>query len=350
MEKLQIEEQFINNYKEAIKEIENIVKTSFIEYYGEEFKGKIENVFENLKIILIADNISQKTIDEKIKELENDNTKLMELGYYLNLNKKKKNEKNKKVILLYNERCEGHCEYDEWIEKYMEATGASIVNNESPIIYIRIKDNGTLELQGIIHEINHSIMKQALYVDEKSETHYIGGIYENDNEKMFNELINEYITKRILDKTIEKMNKKYEFIKHEFGSWYIGVDILNDSLIKEIFLKLEDLIKESIIKGIPAKIKHLLNDCPERIFDQINETYSRQLNEVYKPRSAGGRGVNIEIAEKAKEIDKIKLRERNEKVLKIVDMLYINYLKNEEEFKKNIDRLVEEGKARRVGQ
>lgn len=343
---IQAENLFYNNYNMVNNELIDIIKNAFIEYYGEEFRGKIESVFLNLRIIYFSNNINQSIIDDRIKELNDSGLLGMELGYYSILKKKKKNESNKKIILMHNEICNGYCEYDEWIEENMISDGGSVQNSQKPTVYIQIEDDGIMYLQGLIHEINHSLMKDPLFIDEYGEIHYAKGIYECNDKVIFNELINEYITKRVMDIVTTRIDNKYNFINTEFGSWYIGIDILNSDLIKTIFSKFENIIKEAIVEGNPVKIKKILNNSSEKIFDQINDIYSKQLIEARINRKPGT--WKNTILDRLNKVDSAEINERNNRFLEVIDESYQKYLKDEKELKEYVDELVKEGKARRI--
>lgn len=342
---------FINEYDRIDFFLNDLIKKSFIDYYGREYEFKINNIFSKIKIIFISENFEKNTIYTRMNNIyiENNDTdnldyfSLLKLGFYNILSQKKKNDENKKIIIAHSDNCNGYCEYDEWIEKNLTSNGASIQNSVEPVIYIEVRNDGMINLHGLIHEINHLLMKEGLCYDENGNFYNISGIYENKNEKMFNEIINEYISKRIIDNIGLKLVSNYKFIKNDFGSWYVDLDKLNGNLIYQIFIFLEDLIKKSVISGDSILIKRILNDNAIKAFDYINKTYKGLFSELYVP----GKRKEI-IEEKSKDIDKEKIRNRNEYIIEEIKKSYDNYLIYNNQIDDYVDELAKNGSAVKI--
>lgn len=342
---------FINEYDRIGLLLNDLIKKSFIDYYGKEYEFKINNIFSKIKIIFISENFEKNTIYTRMNNIyiENNDTdnldyfSLLKLGFYNILIQRKKNDENKKIIIAHSDNCNGYCEYDEWIEKNLTSNGASIQNSVEPVIYIEVGNDGKINLHGLIHEINHLLMKEGLCYDENGNFYNISGIYENKNEKMFNEIINEYISKRIIDNIGSKLVSEYKFIKNDFGSWYVDLDKLNGNLIYQIFIFLEDLIKKSVISGDSILIKRILNDNAIKAFDYINKTYKDLFSELYIP----GKRKEI-IEEKSKDIDKEKIRNRNEYIIEEIKKSYDNYLIYNNQIDDYVDELAKNGNAVKI--
>ena len=342
---------FINEYDRIGLLLNDLIKKSFIDYYGKEYEFKINYIFSRMKIIFISENLKKNIIYTQINNIYRENNdsvnldyfSLLKLGFYNILIQQKKNDENKKIIIAHSENCNGFCEYDKWIEKNLISNGASIQNSVEPIIYIEVGNDGMINLHGLIHEINHLLMKEGLCYDEIGDFYYISGIYENKNEKMFNELINEYISKRIIDNIDSKFVSDYKFIKNDFGSWYIDLDKVNGNLIYQIFIFLEDLIKKSVISGNSILIKRILNDNAIKAFDYINKKYKDLFSELYVP----GKRKEI-IEEKSKNIDKEKIRNRNEYIIEEIKKSYDNYLIYNNQIDDYVDELAKNGNAVKI--
>lgn len=116
---------FINEYDRIGLLLNDLIKKSFIDYYGKEYEFKINNIFSKIKIIFISENFKKNTIYTRMNNIyiENNDTdnlnyfSLLKLGFYNILSQKKKNDENKKIIIAHSDNCNGYCEYDEWIEK-----------------------------------------------------------------------------------------------------------------------------------------------------------------------------------------------------------------------------------------
>lgn len=342
---------FINEYDRIGLLLNDLIKESFIDYYGKEYEFKINYIFSRMKIIFISENLKKNIIYTQINNIYRENNdsvnldyfSLLKLGFYNILIQQKKNDENKKIIIAHSENCNGFCEYDEWIEKNLISNGASIQNSVEPIIYIEVRNDGMINLHGLIHEINHLLMKEGLCYDENGDFYNISGIYENKNEKMFNELINEYISKRVIDNIDSKLVSDYKLIENDFGSWYIELDKLNGNLIYQIFIFLEDLIKKSVISGDSILIKRILNDNAIKAFDYISKTYKDLFSELYVP------GKRREIMEeKFNNIDKEKIKNRNEYMMEEIRKSYDNYLIYNNQINDYVDKLMENGNAVKI--
>lgn len=342
---------FINEYDQISLLLNDLIKKSFIDYYGKEYEFKINYIFSRMKIIFISENFKKNIIYTQVNNIYRENNdsvnldyfSLLKLGFYNILIQQKKNDENKKIVIAHSDNCNGYCEYDEWIEKNLISNGASIQKSVEPIIYIEVGNDGMINLHGLIHEINHLLMKEGLCYDEIGDFYYISGIYENKNEKMFNEIINEYISKRVIDNIDSKLVPEYKFIKNDFGSWYIDLDKLNGNLIYQIFIFLEDLIKKSVISGDSILIKRILNDNAIKAFDYISKTYKDLFSELYVP---GKRREIIE--EKSKNIDKEKIRNRNEYIIQEIKKSYDNYLIYNNQINDYVDKITENGNAVKI--
>lgn len=342
---------FINEYDRIGLLLNDLIKKSFINYYGKEYEFKINYIFSRMKIIFISENLKKNIMYTQINNIYRENNdsvnldyfSLLKLGFFNILIQQKKNDENKKIIIAHSENCNGYCEYDEWIEKNLISNGASIQNSVEPIIYIEVGNDGMINLHGLIHEINHLLMKEGLCYDEIGDFYYISGIYENKNEKMFNEIINEYISKRIIDNIDSKLVSDYKFIKNDFGSWYVDFDKVNGNLIYQIFIFLEDLIKKSVISGNSILIKRILNDNVIKAFDYINKKYKDLFSELYVP----GKRKEI-MEEKFNNIDKEKIKNKNEYIMEEIRKSYDNYLIYNNQINDYVDKLMENGNAVKI--
>lgn len=53
---------FINEYNRIDLFLNDLIKKSFIDYYGKEYEFKINNIFSKIKIIFISENFEKNTI------------------------------------------------------------------------------------------------------------------------------------------------------------------------------------------------------------------------------------------------------------------------------------------------
>ena len=100
---------FINEYDRIDFFLNDLIKKSFIDYYGREYEFKINNIFSKIKIIFISENFEKNTIYTRMNNIyiENNDTdnldyfSLLKLGFYNILSQKKKNDENKKIIIAH---------------------------------------------------------------------------------------------------------------------------------------------------------------------------------------------------------------------------------------------------------
>ena len=111
----------------------------------------------------------------------------------------------------------------------------------------------------------------------------------------------------------------------------------------QIFIFLEDLIKKSVISGNSILIKRILNDNVIKAFDYINKKYKDLFNELYVP------GKRREIMEeKFNNIDKEKIKNRDEYIMEEIRKSYDNYLVYNNQINDYVDKLTENGNAVKI--
>lgn len=396
MESLDINEitknLFIKNLDNINDKVLKMIEESYVEYYGINSKSKISDIFNKLKLIYISDNINVIDLNGKIENLKielkkkidvlrqeyecfkdstyeeilfyiyndynlSDNNLieikeiLIQLGFYYFLIDNKKNNNDKKVILYHNKNCENNsCVYDEYIEKNLDANGGAIQNIEEFIAYIQINDDGSIHLQGLVHEIGHLLMKTALFVDEKNETQFIGGIYDiisTSENKMINEVINEYISEEIMSAINNKYDINIYFLNSSFGSWYVDIDKINNGLIKKIYNLLKGEIKNNVISGNPSIIKKIINNFSPKTFDNINKIYFELLMSLINRKQIEFK-TREEIVKEVKETVSLSNLIINEKCYQDVYKGYRKYLIDIQKEKEYVDELISNGKARKI--
>lgn len=90
-------------------------------------------------------------------------------------------------------------------------------------------------------------------------------------------------------------------------------------------------------------IKKILNDNAIKAFDYINKTYKGLFSELYVP----GKRKEI-IEEKSKDIDKEKIRNRNEYIIEEIKKSYDNYLIYNNQINDYVDELAKNGSAVKI--
>lgn len=103
------------------------------------------------------------------------------------------------------------------------------------------------------------------------------------------------------------------------------------------------MIKKSVISGNSMLIKKILNDNAIKAFDYINKTYKDLFSELCVP----GKRKEI-IEEKSKNIDKEKIRNRNEYIIEEIKKSYDNYLIYNNQINDYVDELAKNGSAVKI--
>lgn len=382
---------FDENIDNSLNEVLHFIKEAYIEYFGEKYRGKIENVFNKLKIVIIADNYSKvdlykeiysikqkmakdiktiqkqkgiseeevlsivkdakrKTKDPKIISLRKD---FLRLGFCNRMLDKRINDNNKKVILHYFNCPSYYTPYDDLIVNH-DANAASVNQDNESIIYIPVDRGGLLNLSTIVHEIGHCVCSESLY-EENGNIHTISGIYENelltmnkeDNDhKFINEVINECITYEIMD-IIKTKHDFRDIMSYDFRSIYLIVDSLYGDLIRRTYELLKKEIKENLITSNALVIKRIINAYNSDVFEVVNNRYNRTSDRIIAISDSTGKKLT-EAAESIREEEQKENKSVVEKAFEFIKLGYKKFLEDRANQEKLIDQLVKEGKARRV--
>lgn len=294
----------IDNYiklrdKNMLKVLETLRK-AFTKYYGEENKGKIDSVIEDLIIVYVGTNIKQNELDNKIAEADsvlknsihsmiiksnhkvtvenlidyalNDENpmtfkkqklkeELLTYIYYLYLQKRKINETDLSVILDLNKG--SLSEQLSLIGRSLgtaTAGGAYPYTNHSSLMYLKMK-KGKISLHTLIHETNHLLQKEDIaFIEEKSGTKKLGisGMTER-SDVLVDETINDYISKDVLDIFLTLYDGDLTMLDPTFHGGYLVIDSVCDNIGFRTYSLLKEDIKNNFINGNARKIKKIIN-------------------------------------------------------------------------------------------
>lgn len=286
------------------------LKESFIEYYGETNRNKIENIFNDLIIVYLAKNYSEQEINEKLSVTEtsyktylnellsnsstlNENylvdyslnincttssklidfkKKLLDLGYSKLLKKTKCNNSSLNIILEMSKGSLSQ-EIETLFSNYVDYSiaGFSVAKtNHSNLIGLRINKKGKISLHTLVHEINHQLQKEVLFYVANNNTDQkfmVEGITNNKYD-LINELINEYCSKDVMD--IFKKNFSSALLDLSFDSGYLRIDQLSGNVMKKTYDLLKKEISLRLINGNARTIRYIIDGKDKENYSLLN--------------------------------------------------------------------------------
>lgn len=336
---LEFELKMYNEFWNAIYyKIEPLLIDSFIEFYSEEYKSKIEKLFEEL-LIVRCDYLGKLDSEEKneyIKNLEDqeaeyinkvsdviyqgENVNLLELSEkeildllskdhslsfddFINAKRSIINSIYQKCVLSLSEKVP---------ENQFVLVGTNVVEEESfedmkPIIenfihnkglnvnemgyallgidilsFIQIRGYG-IPIHTIIHEANHLLSRSSIAFNPATQLNIIAsGIDCNPSKDLIYEIINDHMAdeiEAIFNRKLKECGLEfYSYIfpqKKETGSIYPIIDNVCNQIILNFYTSAKLLIKDSIIRGEGRRIYKIVGSD---LYDQMNSKYHRVLD------------------------------------------------------------------------
>ncbi len=307
-------ESFYTNY------VQDCLIQSFIEYYGEHWKGKIESLFSNL---IIARCDYSGTLTEFQKRQEMDYLKKLhqkdfrEISKYLDFNKKSLFQMENKEIeelisknselswnlfidvkyyamkLIYLEEVFKLCEKypDEKIilvgsngidddEKdackklllnYLHLgkvdtseSGHTFINTD--VISLIVCFGYGIPLRTIIHEANHLLSRETIAICSDNQKHILArGISDSVESDFIYEIINDYMTDDIEDIFYRRWNEKnlqfYNYLFQKVNnekSLYHQMDTTYLNIVRQFYYAGREIIKGSLISGEGRRIEKII--------------------------------------------------------------------------------------------
>lgn len=364
------------------------LKESFIEYYGESSKSKIESIFDSLVIVYLTKNPSQKTLGDKIEKssfsyneliaillknqskltekdlieyalnstnfisnkLTNFKEKLIELSYSKLLQSKKINSISKNILLNMSKGCiskELEELFTEFVDDY--TAGFSYAKtNHSALIAIRINKQGKIALHTLIHEINHQLQKEEIFKvinkDQTEQFFLVEGIT-NNHKDLVNELINEYVTKDIMDIFNQKFSSSLLDLK--FTSGYLLIDQISGNVMKKVYTLLRKEIKERLINGNARTIRKLIDGENKENYQLLNIFYNKIKSNILELKENETIKTFSEYVNVLSENEKNRYVQFTNSIYQSIENNFFNYKRYEEDLKKKVSEMVEEGQTRK---
>lgn len=335
---LEFELKMYNEFWNAIYyKIEPLLIDSFIEFYSEEYKSKIEKLFEEL-LIVRCDYLGELDSSEKteyIQYFENqemeyvnkvsnviyngENVSLFELSEaeildllskdqslsfedFINAKRSVMESVYQKCVLLLSEKSS---------EKQFVLVGINTTDEEhfesiKPIIESFIRNKGLnenemgyallgidilsfIQIRGygipihtIIHEVNHLLSRSSLAFNSNTKINVVSsGISPNASKDLIYEIINDRMTDEIEEIFYRKFKEcELEFCsyifpqKHKTKSIYPVLDNVCNQVILDFYNSSKDLIKDFIIRGEGRRIHKIIGS---EFYDKMNSKYHHVL-------------------------------------------------------------------------
>lgn len=380
---------YTNIFECIMKDVLSKLREAFIEYYGEENIGRINNVFDKLTFIYITKNSETNILlDKKRKRkaeylslveqyIEKSVTNLKEIeiiDYALSVRakntkklfdfrqkfikysfleyvcSKKKNEVNESIYLSSNKKM-----IDDELVTFSEKlinSGAypDVLADYGYLTFIKIQ-NGQIPLHDLVHEINHHLQKESFYklvYDDGVEKTYTRKGITNDSQDMIEELLNDYISKDVLNIYLKKFGDD-SYVSKRCESGYFVIDEVCGYPVKKIYELLLDVIRKNLINGNAGIVKEIINDCDKDNYKTLDKLFKIIKNDMeYKYKNSN---IKVFSGEYLDTINDLRLEKINELVnvlLGSITKSCDNYFKYQINCDKYIDELVKDGKARRI--
>ena len=380
-------EEFYKRYLNSeIGTILEYLKESFVEFYGESNKNKVEKVFNNLVVVYLEKNFTEQELNEKLsiteksyrtcldellskkpilsefdlieyslninnstsKKLIDFKERLLNFAYSKLLKMKKINNNSLNIILGMNKGSVSQ-DLETLFSDYVEySTVGFSVNktNHSNLVGLRIK-NGKVSLHTLIHEINHQLQIEDLFHvidnDNKEKKFRVEGIT-NNNKDLVNELINEYCSEDIMNIFKQKYNSS--LLDLNFSSGYLKIDEVSGNIMKKTYLLLKDEIKSRLINGNAKTIRNIIDGDSKENYSLLNIFYNKIRENMTKASNNG-----MKFTEYISTLSE----EKRKGYVEFANGIYVSIKNNFDIFKtyninlnNQINKMIEEGKARKI--
>lgn len=385
MEKLKYDELYLSYLMNELEVILYNIQEASITYYGESMRSKIEKTVNDIVVAFIVKNYSNlelKTLKDEaynlfkfhLDNLNKDNKftddeiikyallsdikptiKLKEFRDYLLkftsldwISKKKIDSHSNNIFLGSNRGSFSDGLIDLLCSIPQNISGAAHSNtNHGKLIILRILRSGKISLHALIHEINHHLQKEELFIlqdDNIEKIKRVTGITGNRYD-LINELINEYSSQEIMKIFMSYYSSP--LLDTKFSSGYLIMDKICDDTIKKIYEIIKPEIKGNLINGNANIIKKIIDDCGQN-------NYYAKLNGLFnylqeKMIIADSKGETFEAF-----MNNLSREDREEYINFSKDIFHgvkDNCLKYQQIIEENIaftKQLIKEGRARRI--
>jgi len=373
---------YINILESTMETVLTRLRYEFIKYYGKEYTDKINKIFDNLTFVYIGENkpkyvllddqeeyldllydlrrksnfsgseivnyalspqveINQKTFDFR--------KKFMSYAFSCWGYQKKKNRDNESIYLGASKEINDKKIIDLAENSTQSGAYMEISDDYDYLTFIKIS-NGQIPLHDLIHEINHHLTKESIYKitnnDESEEIYTTIGITD-DSKDLINELINEYVSKDILD-SYDKIYFDDPYVDKDFDSGYIMIDKLCGDPIKQIYELLLEVVKKNLINGNCVVIKKIINNDNKDNYYNLDVIFKilkkhmeiKKKNNIIKRMS--------EYPDTIDNIKKLELLDAINKLLNSIKKSCNNYFKYQNDCNMYIEELISSGKATKL--
>ena len=342
--------EYLNTKNNAINSLRPLLIEAFVKFYGENYRYKISNLINDVIIVSVARSELNNDIDRKLSNLRNkENNFEVNLGieYYNELKKNKKNSDSHYVFMTSTSSNNLEFIEREVKRKSIGCSGWIIAKQDTPMIFIvGIKNNITT----IIHEINHLITEDVLgkkYDDEDNyiESVRIHGIHSKGfTPDLVYEIINELMTQKIFgifkNEYFDLIPLEYQqLITYHTNNKYLDLDRCSFDIVRDIYAKMESIIKNSFITGSGSTIQKIIGEFNYdelRMFLIENKRNLYKYMETYDDVSGYKSSLSPEVV---LEYQRIKSN---------IDNSYQEYLEYMVNLNSYVDELVNDGNGRKI--
>ncbi len=365
-------------FKKKKEEVLLGIKEAFINYYGEEYIDKINDLFNKLTIVFYERNYATQKLDYIISTAKDSYKRVLEIlqkedqsmteekivnlifedqtkGIKQNAVKKlffayisrlfaKKERKEEKDYITY-ESING--KLDDFTQNKINSLpfnigGLSYSGPEHNNLVLIKLTKGTIPVHYLIHEINHQFQVSMPYklvsddgrIEITERNHGITSI----KKDFINELFNEYASSDMLE-FYKKNNRVSPLLDISISSHYLLLDSILGEVVKKIYFLLKPYTKDKMISGRSHMVKNIINASDPNNYDELLDLL-RDIDDYYALNYRVYKNVDVK---SLPSYFPDTYRKKADDILKRVISSKEIYLQEEENLKRYVDELAEKG-------
>lgn len=342
--------EYLNDKNKVIDSLRPLLIEAFVKFYGEDYRYKITKLITEVNVVSVARSELNNDIDRKLSNFRNREKNFdVNLGieYYNELKKNKKNSDSHYVFMTSTSSNNLENLQSEIKRQRAMCFGWIIAKQDMPVMFIvGVKNNITT----IIHELNHLITEDILAKKYDDEGNYIEtvrthGIHSKGfKPDLVYEIINELMTQKILEIFMSRYFKELpleyqQLTTYHTNNKYLDLDRCSFDIVRDIYNKMESVIKNSFITGSGSTIQKIIGELN---YDELRMFLLENKRNLEK--------YMWDYDDVSKYIDGLspKIVSEYQRIKSNIDKSYQEYLEYMVNLNSYVDGLVNDNKGKRV--
>lgn len=282
--------EYLNTKNNAINSLRPLLIEAFVKFYGENYRYKITKLINDVIVVSVARSELNNDIDRKLSNLRNkENNFEVNLGieYYNELKNNKKNSDSHYVFMTSTSSNNLDFAQSEIKRKRVICSGWIIAKQDTPMIFIVGIKN---KYNYYYSQINHLITEDVLGKKYDDEDNYIESVRTHGiHSKGFTpdlvyEIINELMTQKILEIFMSEYFDKLsledkQLVTYHTNNKYLDLDRCSFHIVRDIYNKMESVIKNSFITGSGSTIQKIIGEFN---YDELRMFLIENKRNLYK--------------------------------------------------------------------